>query len=81
MAWPLRRIAQSDPALEERILEELTAEAERLPPSDDSDDVGHRLHDERRLAGDSSDGYDVVYRHSLLIPTKKRYFFAAGWEF
>ncbi|WP_418991775.1 ribulokinase [Alistipes sp.] len=31
MAWPLRRIAQGDPELEERILGELTAEAERLP--------------------------------------------------
>ena len=30
MAWPLRQIAKSDPQLEERILGELTAEAERL---------------------------------------------------
>ena len=31
MAWPLSRIAQGDPALEERILQELTADAETLP--------------------------------------------------
>lgn len=31
MAWPLRRIAQGDPVLEDRILGELTAEAEALP--------------------------------------------------
>jgi len=47
MAWPLRRIAQSDPALEERILEELTAEAERLPLSDE-DPVALDWHNGRR---------------------------------
>lgn len=47
MAWPLRRIAQSDPALEERILEELTAEAERLPLSDE-DPVSLDWHNGRR---------------------------------
>lgn len=35
MAWPLRQIAGSDPQLEERILGELTAEAERLPLTPD----------------------------------------------
>lgn len=31
MNWPLQRIAQGNPTLEERILDELTAEAARLP--------------------------------------------------
>lgn len=47
LAWPLQRIAQSDPALEERILAELTAEAERLPLTDE-DPVALDWHNGRR---------------------------------
>lgn len=35
MSWPLRQIAKSDPEFEERILRELTVEAERLPLTPD----------------------------------------------
>ena len=47
MAWPLRQIAGSDPQLEERILGELTAEAERLPLTPD-DPVALDWHNGRR---------------------------------
>ena len=47
MAWPLRQIAKSDPQLEERILGELTAEAERLPLTD-QDPVALDWHNGRR---------------------------------
>ena len=47
MAWPLRQIAESDPQLEERILGELTAEAERLPLTPD-DPVALDWHNGRR---------------------------------
>ncbi len=47
LAWPLQRIAQSDPALEERILAELTAEAEQLPLTDE-DPVALDWHNGRR---------------------------------
>lgn len=47
LAWPLQRIAQSDPALEERILGELTAEAEKLPLTAD-DPVALDWHNGRR---------------------------------
>ena len=47
LAWPLQRIAQSDPALEERMLAELTAEAERLPLTDE-DPVALDWHNGRR---------------------------------
>lgn len=47
MAWPLQRIAQSDPALEERILTELTAEAEGLPLTPE-DPVALDWHNGRR---------------------------------
>ena len=47
LAWPLREIAQSDPALEERILARLTEEAERLPLTPD-DPVALDWHNGRR---------------------------------
>lgn len=47
MAWPLQRIAGSDPQFEERILGELTAEAERLPLTDE-DPVALDWHNGRR---------------------------------
>lgn len=47
LAWPLHRIAQSDPQLEDRILIELTAEAERLPLTTE-DPVALDWHNGRR---------------------------------
>lgn len=34
MSWPLRHVAHADPALEERILDELTRQAERIDPEE-----------------------------------------------
>ena len=34
MSWPLRHVAHADPALEDRILDELTRQAERIGPGD-----------------------------------------------
>ena len=47
MAWPLRQVAHADAALEERILRQLTLEAEQLPLTDE-DPVALDWHNGRR---------------------------------